>query len=52
MTPDAAAMMLNCGMSLKDIAIHFGVTVEEVIAAVRRHTKEEREELRTVSRRA
>lgn len=47
MTPDSAAMLLNSGMSLRDIAALYGVTVEEVIAAVRQHTKEEREELKS-----
>lgn len=46
---DACATMLNSGWSLPDIAKFFGVTVEEVIAAVRQHTREEREELKRIS---
>ena len=46
MSPDDAAMMLNCGWSIQQIAEHFHVTTEEVIAAIRQHAREEREELK------
>jgi hypothetical protein len=48
LSPDGAAMLLNSGMPLKDIAALYGVTVEEVITAIRQHAKEEREELKSV----
>jgi hypothetical protein len=41
MTPDGAAMMFNLGMELELIALFFGVTVDEVILALRQHNEEE-----------
>lgn len=40
--------MLNCGWSLTDIAAFFGVSVEAVIEAVRKFSKDERDDLKAV----
>ena len=40
--------MFDCGMSLKDIAAHFGVSVGEVIEAIRQRVREEREALHSL----
>jgi len=46
MTPDAAATLLNTGWSLTMIAEFYGCSIEDVVAAIRQHTREEREELK------
>jgi hypothetical protein len=46
MTPVDAAQMLNIGWQIADIARHFRVTSEQVIAAICEHVRQEREELR------
>jgi|307.fasta_scaffold39629_2 hypothetical protein len=49
MFPDGAsthaedmAMMLDCGWSLREIAAHFDLSVDEVIRLVREHVRQER----------
>jgi uncharacterized protein (DUF433 family) len=41
---DSAATMLNCGWQIAEIARHFNVTSEQVVLAIRLHTRQEREE--------
>jgi hypothetical protein len=45
MTPVDAAQMLNIGWQIADIARHFKVTNDQVIAAICEHIRQEREEL-------
>lgn len=40
---DSAATMLNCGWQIAEIARHFNVTSEQVVLAIRLHTRQERE---------
>jgi hypothetical protein len=40
---DSAATMLNCGWQVTEIARHFNVTSEQVVFAIRLHTRQERE---------
>ncbi len=40
---DSAATMLNVGWQLDEIARHFNVTSEQVVLAIRLHTRQERE---------
>ena len=35
--------MLNCGWQVTEIARHFNVTSEQVVFAIRLHTRQERE---------
>jgi uncharacterized protein (DUF433 family) len=44
--PEDAAQMLNIGWQIPDIPRHLKVTNEQVIAAIREHVRQEREELR------
>ena len=46
MTPDAAATLFNTGWSLTMIAEFLGCSKEDVVAAIRQHVREEREELK------
>jgi hypothetical protein len=40
---DSCATMLNCGWQVPEIARHFNVTSEQVVLAIRLHTRQERE---------
>ena len=46
MTPDTAATLFNAGWSLTTIAEFFDCSKEDVVAAIRQHVREEREELK------
>ena len=48
---DSAATMLNCGWQIAEIARHFNVTSEQVVLAIRLHTRQEREEEKRDGRR-
>jgi hypothetical protein len=39
---DSFATMLNCGWQIAEIARHFNVTSEQVVLAIRLHTRQER----------
>ena len=45
---DSCATMLNCGWQVTEIARHFNVTSEQVVLAIRLHTRQERELLSKV----
>jgi hypothetical protein len=45
---DSCATMLNCGWQVPEIARHFNVTSEQVVLAIRLHTRQERELLSKV----
>ena len=47
---DSCATMLNCGWHIAEIARHFNVTSEQVVLAIRLHTRQERELLSRVRR--
>jgi hypothetical protein len=45
---DSCATMLNCGWQVTEIARHFNATSEQVVLAIRLHTRQERELLSKV----
>jgi hypothetical protein len=45
---DSCATMPNCGWQVTEIARHFDVTSEQVVLAIRLHTRQERELLSKV----